>query len=1149
MCSLKTISIYLLVSDILKRTCFIRYYLSYHIISCLRKSLILFRKIKSIQFFLSLLFFIHSSITFAAAPTIRFEHINIGDGLAINHGRVILQDNTGFLWIGTFDGLVRYDGYDVKVFRNDPTDINSISDSVITSISEDSQNNLWVGTNVGLNLFNPKTEQFIRYRHQTGDINSLSDDAVRSIAEDSQGNIWVGTRDGGLNKFNPETESFKHYRHQANDSNSLSHDFVQDIFEDSRGVIWLATDGGGLNKFNAKTEQFIRYSYQANIPNSLSHDVLLSITEDSQGNLWVGTYGGGLNQFNPQTEQFIHYRHYDSDPNSLSDDNVSIIIGDSQGNIWAGTDDGLNKFNPKTGQFSHYRHESSDPNSLSKGNILSIIEDYDGNLWIGTNVGLNQFHPKTEKFKHYRHQTNDPNSLSNGSVWGIVEDSDSNLWVGTDVGLDKFDAKTKQVSRYRHQPSDPNSLSNDNVSNITEDSKGNIWVATNNGLNKFNPINEQFSHYRHQVNDSRSFSEEYVANIFEDSNGFIWVGTGDGLSQFDPNTNEFSYYRHQASDFNSLSSQVITSIAEDSQGNIWVGTYFNGLSKINPLTERFVNYRHKISNPDSLSHDLILSLFEDSYGNIWIGTSGGGLNLFDKKSETFRHYNKKNGLPSDIVHSIEEDNNGYLWLSTSLGLSRFNPNKETFKNYNVRDGLQSNDFNQGASFKSKKGEMFFGGTNGFNRFFPENIIDNIQPPNVVLTDMFLLNKSVPIIPTDNPKIETILSASLLPTNETGFSLAQSISNTKAITLTHNDNIFAFEFAALGFTNPQKNKYAYQLDGWDKNWVTTDFKHRRATYTNLPDGDYTFKVKASNSDGYWNEEGVSLQITILPPLWKTWWAYTIYSLISALITFAFLRSQQRKVIFERNLNAQLEDKVKERTRKLEEAYTQLEEVSLTDQLTGLKNRRFLQNNIDGDIALVERKYQKSNKGESVDKQPESDLICFLIDLDHFKLVNDVHGHAAGDAVLIQIKFILEQVFRETDYLIRWGGEEFLVVARFTARDNAPELAERLRITVEEHDFDIGENKAINKTCSIGFACYPFSLQNTKALEWSQVIDIADHCLYAAKKSSRNAWVGLNTSESCIDEELFTRTIKKTQTLIESKELQLLSSISDHDKVQW
>jgi diguanylate cyclase (GGDEF)-like protein len=1110
----------------------------------------LFRKIKSIQFVLSLLFLINSSSTFAAAPSIRFEHINIGDGLTVSRGQAILQDSAGFLWFGTLNGLVRYDGYDVKVFNNNLTDINSLSGNLVNAIIEDSQGNLWVGTSNGLNLFNPKTEQFIQYRHQKSVTNSLSDDDVRSIAEDSQGIIWVGTRDGFLNQLNPKTEQFRRYRHQANDANIFGEHFVLGILEDGRGSIWLATTGG-LNEFNPKTGKFSYYRHQADDPNTLSHNFLTSITEDSQGDIWVGTLNGGLNQFNPKTGQFTRYRHQANDPNSLSDDEVSSIAEDSQGNLWVGTIDGLNQLNPKTGQFRHYRHNANVQDSLSHDYVTSITEDSQGNLWVSSREGpLNKFNPKTEQFGHYRNHANDPNSLSNGSVWAIVEGKQGNLWIGTDTGLNKFNPKTKQFSHYRHNAEDANSLSNNEVSSIAEDSQGNIWIGTDDGLKQFDPISEQFKAYAEHDNLFGSLTQVPVRNTFADSQGNIWIGRGGlGLSKFDPKTEQFIYYRHQTNVKNSLSNDSVMSIAEDNQKNIWVGTRLGGLNKLNPKTEQFSHYRHQANDPYSLSDDYVLDIYSDGLGNLWIGTQGGGLNFFDKDSGKFEHYNVSHGLPSNTVYSIEDDGKGHLWLGTNQGLSRFNPIIENFKNYDIRDGLQNNDFNQGAALKNKKGELFFGGTNGFNRFFPEKIIDYIQPPKVVLTDMLLLNKSVPIIPSGNSKVEYALSDNSPSVNETSFSLAQAINTTKAITLTHNDNIFAFEFTALDFTNPQKNQYAYQLVGWDKSWVTTDYKHRRATYTNLPDGDYTFKVKASNPDGYWNEEGVSLQITILPPLWKTWWAYTIYSFIFALIIFAFLRAQQRKVIFERNLNVQLEDKVKERTKKLGEAYIQLEEVSVTDQLTGLKNRRFLQNNIDGDIALVGRKYQKSNKGESVDKQPESDLICFLIDLDHFKLVNDVHGHAAGDTVLSQIKFILEQVFRETDYLIRWGGEEFLVVARFTDRNKAPELAERLRITVEEHDFDIGENKTIKKTCSIGFACYPFSTQNIKALDWSQVIDIADHCLYAAKKSSRNAWVGLNTSESCIDEELFTRTLKKTQMLIESKELQLLSSISDHGIVQW
>jgi diguanylate cyclase (GGDEF)-like protein len=1105
----------------------------------------LFRKIKIIQFVLSLLFLINSSITFAVGPSIRFERVNIGEGLTVNRGRVILQDSGGFLWFGTTDGLARYDGYDVKIFRNDPSDINSLSDNFITSIIEDSQGNLWVGTNRGLNLFNPKTELFIHFRHQTDDTNSLSDDFVRSIAEDSQGNIWIGTRNGGLNQYNPKTKQFIHHRNQANNSNSLSDNFVSDILVDGRGGIWLAT-ASGLNKFNSKTGQFRRYRHQSDDPNSLSSDFVISILEDNQDNIWVGTLIGGLNKFNSKTGQFKHYRQQPDDGNGLSDDTVSIIIEDSKGDLWLATTNGLNKFNPKTEQFSHYRHQASYSDSLSNDTISSLFEDNQGNIWVGTrDSGLYQFNPKSKEFKHYRNQVNVPSSLSDASVWAITDDNQGNLWIGTDMGLNKFDMKMKQFSHYHRQENDLNSLSSDSITSIARDSQGNIWIGTHDGLNQFNPITEQFRHYRHQANDPNSLSGNYIQSIKEDSLGNLWIGTSGGLNQFNLKTKKFSHYRHHVSDKNSLSSNIINTIAEDKQGNIWVGTFYNGVSKINPRTAQFINYRQEIGNPHSLSNDYIMDIFEDSKGNLWIGTHGGGLNLLDKKSDTLKHYNEKNGLPSDIVYSIEEDIKGNLWLSTNLGVSRFDPKTKTFKNYNISDGLQGNDFNEGASFKSEEGEIFFGGPNGFNRFFPEKIIDDIQPPKVVLTEMLLLNELVPIIPADTPEMENVLSDNPSSINETGFSLSQSINTTKAITLTHNDNIIAFEFTALDFTNPRKNQYAYQLVGLDKNWVTTDYKHRRATYTNLPDGDYTFKVKASNPDGYWNEEGASLKITILPPPWKTWWAYTIYAFIFSMIFFIFLRKQQKRVIFERNLNTQLEDKVKERTKKLKEAYTQLEEASTTDQLTGLKNRRFLQNNISNDIALVRRQYQSRNKNE----QQELDLICFLIDLDDFKLVNDLHGHAAGDAVLIQIKDILEQVFRETDYLIRWGGEEFLVVARFTDRVNAPELAERLRTTIEEYNFDIGGNKPLKETCSIGFACYPFSTKNTDAVEWSQVIGIADHCLYAAKKSSRNAWVGLNATENCCYENLFTRTLKQTQTLIDSKELQVTSSFLGHNKVQW
>jgi diguanylate cyclase (GGDEF)-like protein len=394
-------------------------------------------------------------------------------------------------------------------------------------------------------------------------------------------------------------------------------------------------------------------------------------------------------------------------------------------------------------------------------------------------------------------------------------------------------------------------------------------------------------------------------------------------------------------------------------------------------------------------------------------------------------------------------------------------------------------------------------------------------------------------------------------NQDSYILNNAIHTTKSITLTYLENIISLEFSALHFSNPKKNLYAYQLEGFDKNWVHTDFKNRRASYTNLPAGEYNFKVKASNADGYWNEEGTSLKITVLPPPWKTWWAYSLYGIFLLSLVLRFIHYQRKKVIFERNLNAQLENKVVERTsqlqyktEELQKSNTMLEKMSLTDQLTGLKNRRFLLNNIESDISLVLRKYKSSHDSMNTQKPEEADLIFFLIDLDHFKMVNDVYGHTAGDAVLIQIKVILKQVFREADYLVRWGGEEFLVIARFTERNNAPELAERLRQAVESHDFDIGDEKILKKTCSIGFACYPFSTGENEALSWEQVVDVADHCMYAAKKSSRNAWVGLyNENTEIGDSDLFTMVIEQTQSLIQTDELKILSSIIDVDQVNW
>jgi diguanylate cyclase (GGDEF)-like protein len=1105
----------------------------------------LIKIIKNLRFALLVLIMQVSSV-FASGTYLRFEHLSVEAGLPQSTVVSILQDRQGFLWIGTQDGLVRYDGYDFKIFKHNADDLRSLSDNYIRVIFEDSKGNLWLGTEVGLNRFNPKTERFKHYNSDASDPNSLSDEDIRAIAEDNEGVLWVGTYGGGLNRFNPKTEQFSHYRFDSNNSNSLSDDKIHTITKDLQGTLWVGTDGGGLNRFNSTTEQFSHYRFDANNPNSLSNDVVRVISEDRQGTLWLGTDGGGLNRFNSKTEQFSHYRFDANNLKSLSDDKVRAVIEDQQGKLWVGTyGGGLNHFDPKTEQFNHYRSDASSPSNLSSDIVTAIIQDRQGTIWVGTDSGgLNRFNPKSAQFGHYRSDVSDPSSLNHDIVRAISVDPLGTLWVGTfGGGLSRFDRQTEQFKHYLYDGNNQYSLSNDIVMAITHDHQGTMWVGTADGLNRFEAKTEHFSHYRFDASNPNSLSNDIVRVITEDQEGTLWVGTyGGGINLFNPNTEQFSHYRFDASNPHSLSNDNIYAITKDHLGAMWVGTDGGGLNRFDPKTGQFSHFRFDARNPSSLSNDTILAITEDHQGTLWVGTVNG-LNRLDQQTGQFRRFTDKEGLPNNVVYRIEEDNDGLLWLSTNQGLARFNPKTEHFKNYNVGDGLQSNEFNGGASFKSKEGELFFGGINGFNRFFPDKISDNKQKPVVVFTDMLLLNQSVPIGPQpDSLKNKT-------ESSNNRFHLQQAIHSTSSLTLSHLENLVSFEFSTLHFSNPKKNQYAYRLEGFDNNWIKTDYKNRRATYTNIPSGDYILRVIASNSDDVWNEKGVSLNITVLPPPWLSWWAYSIYAAILIGLLFVFVRIQRNKVLFERHLSEQLERKVAERTDELQQANSKLEEVSVTDQLTGLKNRRYLINNVDQDIALVTRSYRNFNENKEIGEPKKSDLIFFIIDFDHFKQVNDVHGHTAGDTVLIQVKEILEQVFRETDYLVRWGGEEFLVIARFVDRHNAGKVAERLRLTVEKHSFDIGDSKELKKTCSIGFASYPFLQQETAALDWLRVVDVADHCLYAAKKSGRNAWVGIDSTASCLTDDLFTRVTEQTQSLIQAKELNMFTSISEHKKVIW
>ena len=798
---------------------------------------------------------------------LRFTRISTEQGLSHSKVYAVLQDSKGLMWFGTEDGLNKYDGYNVTIYKHDPADPHSLSHNRVMTLYEDSTGILWVGTLGGLHAFDRHTETFTLYQNDVNDPQSLSHNSVWTIYEDRQKTLWIGTLNGGLNRLHRDTHTFTHYQIDPANPNSLSDDTVLAMYEDAAGRFWIGTTNG-LNHFMRDENRFVRYFANPKDPNSLSHNYISSLDEGSDGTLWVGT-ANGLNAFSAETGQSRQYHTNPYDPLSLSSNTVSAVHVDRSGELWVGTlGGGVSRFDRERQLFLRYQNDVQSSDSLGHNEVWTLYEDRTGVLWIGTmGGGISVTSRKSEQFAIYRAEPNNPGSLSHNDVRAIYEDHEGSLWVGTLEGLNRLDRKTGRFTQYRHDPADPGSLSYNAVWSIYEDREGTLWVGTLGGLNKFDRDTERFTHYLPNASDPQSVSFHKIWPMYEDHTGTLWIGTlGGGLNTFDHTTGKFTRYVTDPSNPRSLSHNVVSSIYEDRNGILWIGTN-GGLNRFDRERDRFTRFQNDPKNPDSLSSDAVLALYEDQRGTLWVGTANG-LNAYNPRDKTFTHYYQRNGLPSDVIYGIVEDSQGYLWISTNKGLSKFHPETHRVRNFDIRDGLQSNEFNIGAYYKNKDGELFFGSLNGLTAFYPEQIQDNPHAPPIVLTDFQLFNKSV--IPGDDAPIS-------IP-----------VSEVTDIRLTYKDSVFSFEFVALDFTILEKNQYAYMMEGFDSAWIPTTAQKRFATYTNLNGGHYTFRVKASNSDGVWNEEGVTVRLTITPPPWKTWWAYSLYVLAVAGLFFGYVR---------------------------------------------------------------------------------------------------------------------------------------------------------------------------------------------------------------------------------------------------------------------
>ena len=845
-----------------------------------------------------------AEFSFAPGSVIRFEHLTSEDGLSQNAGLDILQDRRGYLWIGTQDGLNRYDGYSFKIFKHDPDDLESISHNSILKLVEDSNGTLWIGTwGGGLNSYDPVTEKFRRFQHDPDDPTSLADDNVYSILEDSNGTLWIGTL-GGLDRFDPGSSTFEHFTFNPDDPQSLSSNAVSLIFEDSRQQLWIGTgangiEGSGLNRFDPATGNMVRYQHDDSDPESLSSNNIADIYEADDGTFWIATggfslRGNGLDHFDPATGKSEHYQYEANDPHSIGTNDLIDLWGDSSGMLWIGTwSNGLNLMDlSQPGHFTRYVNDPFFKDSLSGDEIWSLFKDRSGILWIGTSHnGINKLSPKIGQFGLYQNNPSNPNTLAINATGAFAEDprGNGNIWIATwGAGLDRFDPKTGLFTHFRHDPKNPNSLSDDLFMDVYVNEYGIVWAGTlGRGLNRLNPITNHVTHYLHDEQDPTSIADDNITALIPDGESGLWIATFGGLSHYDATSDSFTNYVNNPENPASISHNLVTNLYLDSNDQLWIGTWGGGLNQLDltdpdsadPKLATFIQYRAIPEDDASLSDDSVWAIHEAADGTLWLGTQLG-LNQFDPVTKTFKRYTEKQGLPNNTVLGILEDDAHKLWVTTNNGLARLDPQTGKFTVYDASDGLQSNEFNSNAYYRASDGMMYVGGVNGFNRFDPAKIQPNPIPPPVVITRFEVFNEPLPV----------------------------DLSGRKPIRLNYKQDFISFEFAAFDFQAPQKNQYAYQLEGFNENWIEAG-NRRYATYTSLPGGEYIFRVKAANSDGTWNETGAAIPVIITPPVWQTWWFISAVAVLAAGAIAGGFR-YRLNAIRERNLH--LETLVSDRT---------------------------------------------------------------------------------------------------------------------------------------------------------------------------------------------------------------------------------------------
>lgn len=801
------------------------------------------------------------------APPLGSDHLSLAEGLPNSNVRSIVQDSRGFVWFGTQDGLARYDGTKIKVYRAIEGDATSLSSSYIESLALDADGKLWIATaEHGVDRYDPETDHFTRYLKGKG---GISADGASAVKRDAKNRMWFAMSGGGLNRFDPATSTFVEYATPPLDTT------ITAISADAAGNLWLATAYEGVVRWNPDSGKSDVFRPLPRDEQGVEGSALTSVLVASTGKVWVGSERQGVFVLDPATGKFEHYLHSQSDPASLSDDHIAVVFEDARHSIWVGTANGLNKLGPGA-PLVQYQQDVNDPQSLPSPGVDSIYQDRGGVMWIGTFTGgVAKFDESRSQFGYQRTQTH---------ATAFQEDADGTLWVGTyNDGLRKYEIAAQRVTVFHNlaagagtagAPVAPISLDAGWITALHRDARGKLWIALKGqGLIAFDTRTETAKMYEPHPDQANSLPVDTVFDIWEDGLGKLWLATwGGGLVRFDPQSDVFTAFMAEGDEdapVAGLTSNHLYKLYPDptDKRTLWIGTTKGGLVKFDVVAETASAFRNRPADPTSLSSDDVTTIYRDATGILWVGTFGGGLNRLDPTTGKAEHFTTANSaITNDTVLGILPDSKGNLWMSTNGGgLLQFDPRTRKFVAYEKTDGLQDNEFGQGAFLRSSSGKLLFGGVSGFNAFRAEGITRDAYVPPVVMTAFKVFNQEV--------------------------KLGRPIWTLPALEVSYSDS-FEVEFAGMAFAAPKKNRYAYMLEGFDDKFIETDRPF--ATYTKLNGGKYRLRVRASNQNGVWNETGIALKISVTPPLWRTWPAFGFYVLLLGAAAYSLFRFQRQKL---------------------------------------------------------------------------------------------------------------------------------------------------------------------------------------------------------------------------------------------------------------